>query len=120
MQVISDQHLIMLRQSVRQASRLAGLGAAQQARLTAAISEVARALLSDVGASIFTIRTSEELGARPALEVICVVSSPERAAQAGRVYRSEALAGARALVDDTKIAEVEPSPELWLRMWLVQ
>jgi anti-sigma regulatory factor (Ser/Thr protein kinase) len=116
MQVASDHDMIVLRQAVRQAARAAGLGAAQQARFTAAISEVARAMISDAGESVFTIRTSEP-PARSALEVVCAVTgSPP--VDAGALYLSPNVAGARALVDDAQLDPHDPRPQLMLRMWL--
>lgn len=116
MQVASDHDMIVLRQAVRQAARAAGLGAAQQARFTAAISEVARAMLSDAGESVFTIRTSEP-PARRALEVICSVTGRHKV-DAGSLYVSPNVTGARALVDDAQLDPQEPCPQLMLRMWI--
>lgn len=116
MQVLSDHDMIILRQAVRQAARSVGLGAAQQARFTAAVSEVARALITDTGASIFTIRMSEP-PARSALEVVCEMGIGHQFG-ANEFYACPMITGARALVDEAQLEPTEPSPQLMLRMWL--
>lgn len=118
MRVASDHDMITLRQAVRQAARAAGLGAAQQARFTAAISEVARTMISDVGASVFTIRTSEP-PERRALEVVCAAIG-RAPADVGALYVSPGVAGARALVDEAELDPQEARPQLMLRMWLAR
>lgn len=116
MQVASDHDMILLRQAVRQAARAAGLGTAQQARFTAAVSEVARALFLVSQQGRFTIRLSEPPG-RGALEVVCASECADRSG-AGALFASSSVAGARDLVDDACLEPAEPCPRLLLRMWL--
>lgn len=116
MLVTSDHDLILLRQAVRGAARSAGLGAAQQARFTAAISEVARTMLAGGGESNFTIRLSEP-PARLALEVLCTVGA-EHALDSDALYALPSVAGARALVDDAQLDNAIACSQLMLRMWL--
>jgi anti-sigma regulatory factor (Ser/Thr protein kinase) len=116
MKVASDHDLILLRQAVRNAARSAGLGSAQQARFTAAISEVARALIAGAGESSFTIGLSQP-PARDALEVCCLVRG-DHLLDPAALYGSASVAGARTLVDDAQLDQAPSCLQLMLRMWL--
>lgn len=118
MQVLSDADVIALRQAIRQTARAAGLSAAQQARITAAISEVARALLTVAGDGCFTIRLDDKVGARPALEIACSAGPAGAGTDINPVYALPAVSEARALVDDTQVETAEHGPRLLMRMWL--
>lgn len=119
MQVLSDGDVIALRQAIRQRARAVGLGPAQQARVTAAISEVARALLYGAGAGHFTIRVETGLGSRPAFEVLCAPGYLDEGADPRPIYALPAVAEARALVDDTWVKPTAEGGQLLMRMWLV-
>lgn len=115
-QVNNDYDVISLRQIVREMARTAGLGLAQQARITAAISEVARVLLLDRSDMLFTVQVAEA-GQRRALEVHCV--SPVTCASG----MPEAVGPcpfreARSLVDETTLDMANEEALLTLRMWL--
>lgn len=118
LQVFTELDVIALRQAVRQAGRSAGLGAPQQARITAAISEVARALLAGVGDGSFTVGVRSEPGRRTALEVVCGGGPAGRQATTATLYTTPAVAEARALVDDAQIEAVDGDARLLLRVWL--
>lgn len=119
MQVLSDGDVIALRQAIRQRARAVGLGPAQQARVTAAISEVARALLYGAGAGHFTIRVETGHGSRPAFEVLCAPGYIDEATDPRPIYALPAVAEARALVDDTWVKPTAEGGQLLMRMWLV-
>ena len=112
-----EYDLISLRQAVRQQARAAGLGPPQQARFTAAVSELARLLLHGVGEATFTIGVAADGGGRLALEVACATSSG-RGAAISRIYDSPSLETARHLVDDARLVSAERGPQLSMRMWL--
>jgi hypothetical protein len=117
MQICTDYDMITLRQAVRQTSRAVGLGPAQQARMTAAISEVARALLTERGGGFFTIRLDMRASACPALEVACEAHPGDDDAT-NQLYQSAAVAEARALVDEAQVEFADPGPQLLMRMWI--
>ncbi|MFV9505089.1 MAG: hypothetical protein AB4911_11055 [Oscillochloridaceae bacterium umkhey_bin13] len=119
MQVLSDGDVIALRQAIRQRARAVGLGPAQQARITAAISEVARALLYGAGAGQFTIRIETGIGNRPAFEILCAPGHGGNSTDARPIYALPAVAEARALVDDTWVKSGSEGDQLLMRMWLV-
>ncbi len=118
--VCTEIDVIALRQAVRQAGRAAGLGAPQQARITAAISEVARALLAGVGDGSFTIEVRDGASARPALEVACGGGPAGRQAATACLYATPAVVEARALVDDARIEAADGGARLLLRVWLAR
>jgi hypothetical protein len=113
--VSSEYDLIALRQAVRQQARVAGLAPPQQARITAAISEVARVLLHSLSEANFIIRLAEEAGAPLALEVACG-TSVGHGSMISRLYNSPDLSTARDLVDDARLISAERGPLLALRM----
>ena len=118
-QVVSnDDDLIALRQAIRQTARAAGLGPPQQARITAAISEVARVMLHHDDDPLFTVRVSERAGVRAALEVVCTPHTSTNHNDASRAYSDPSLQEACALVDDSTLEDGWPSPRLTLRMWI--
>jgi hypothetical protein len=117
MQICTDSDMIALRQAVRQTSRAVGLGPAQQARMTAAISEVARALLTGRGGGLFTIRLDMRVSARPVLEVACEAQPGDHDAT-NNIYQSAVVAEARALVDEAQVEFADPGPQLMMRMWI--
>jgi hypothetical protein len=115
--VSSEYDLISLRQAVRVQARAAGLGPPQQARFTAAVSELARVLLHGMGEATFTIGVAMDGGGRQALEVSCAAASG-RAATLSRLYDSPSLDAARHLVDDARLVSAERGPQVSMRMWL--
>lgn len=117
LQISTEFDVITLRQAIRQAGRLAGLGPAQQARITAAISEVARALLAAVGDGRFTIRVDEG-SAQPAFEVACGGGPGGARATTPSLYATPTLVEARGLVDDTRIEAANGATLLLLRVWI--
>lgn len=120
MQVLSDGDVIALRQAIRQRARAVGLGPAQQARITAAISEIARALLYGAGAGEFTIRVDTRTGSRPAFEILCAAGHASHSTDTRPIYALPAVAEARALVDDTWVTSSAEGDQLLMRMWLAR
>jgi anti-sigma regulatory factor (Ser/Thr protein kinase) len=117
LQIRTEFDVITLRQAIRQAGRVAGLGPAQQARITAAISEVARALLAAVGDGRFTIRV-DEWDAQPALEVTCGGGPGGERATTPSLYATPGVVEARGLVDDARIEAANGATLLLLRVWI--
>jgi hypothetical protein len=80
--ITNDYDVILMRQEVRHLARELGLGLAQQAKLAAAISMVARMLLAVNQSTTMRMWTSDPM-ARPALEIACSLTSqpPDNLAQ---------------------------------------
>jgi hypothetical protein len=95
--ITNDYDVIVMRQEVRQLARELGLGLAQQAKLAAAISMVARMLLAVNQSTTMRMWTSDSM-ARPALEIACSLTSqpPDNLAQIENTLRLDEL---RTLVD---------------------
>lgn len=115
-QVRNEHDVITLRQTLRQVGREAGLFPPQQARITAAISEVARVLLAAVGDGSFTIRLKDD-AVPMALEVACGGGAAGERATTPSLYATPSVVEARSLVDETEI-EAADGATLLLRVWL--
>lgn len=111
--VSTDADLIVLRQLLRRSARQCGLSATQQARITAAISEILRALVVQVRSGDVTIRFDNEPGQRPALAVICATPLEAYAL----ISRQPLVREACALADELQVAEAAPNQHLMMRMW---
>jgi len=113
----TDYDVVVVRQHVRQLARELGLGLGQQAKISTAISAVARALLAMSCDTTFRMYI-EESRPRAALVISCglptACASGELAQLEQRVHFSEA----RALVDDATIALDSSGALISLRMWL--
>ncbi|GEM_PF-1137133 len=117
--LVHDEHdVISLRQSVRQMARAAGLGLPKQARITAAISEIARMLLLHGSDVQFTLRVSLN-EPHPALEVSCRLPSV-LAETAAELVQTPLLGEACSLVDEYSPAQIHAGALLTLRMWISQ
>lgn len=119
MVVKSDHDVISLRQAVRQMARMVGLGLPEQARITAAISEIARLLLSHDSKTQFTIRITQQDVTHLALEILC--ASPYTIPPGSMPDGSSDItfcAEARSLVDENSLASSDQGLLLTLRMWI--
>lgn len=116
LQVDTEHDVILLRQAVRQMSRSVGLGLPKQARITAAISEIARALLLDGGTARFIIHVTYE-EPHPALEIVCA-SAVAHAHRAHTGQNPHSLSEACTLVDEASLSVLPDGVSLILRMWL--
>ncbi|MCS6888580.1 hypothetical protein [Chloroflexus sp.] len=96
--VSSDADLILLRQMLRQCARAMAMAPSQQARITAAVSEVVRALIHQFSSSTVTIHCDDS-DARHALVIEC--DTEAEAYQ--RVARQAAVQTAYSLVDEVKV-----------------
>jgi hypothetical protein len=114
--VSTDADLITLRQLLRRSARQCGLSATQQARITAAISEILRALVGQVSSGDVTIRFDDEPGQRPALAVICATPLETYAQISAQPLVREACA----LADELQLVESAPNQHLLMRMWAAQ
>ena len=116
MLITSDHDVIMMRQEVRQLGRQVGLGLIEQARITTAISTVARQLLALESTPVFAAAALTD-SAHTGVEVVCHPRLPALdgvAALAEQVH----FADARLLVDEAEIIAGPGGVRLVLRIWL--
>jgi hypothetical protein len=115
--VLRDEYdVIAMRQEVRQIARNLGLGLTQQAKITAAVSAVARALLGNYPTILLNAHIASQ-GDRQALEVAWTVQ--DSVVDPGQLRVVLNLNEVQLLVDDASIAHGAGGPHLTVRMWLV-
>ena len=117
--VASEHDVITIRQDMRQVARGCGLGLAEQAKLAAAVSGVARALLAEQGCAVFTIKTVGE-GPKKMLEVICRAPLGATFADAEAFAQMIRLDETRVLVDQAAVVQTGRDVVLTLHMRLVR
>ncbi len=117
--ITSEYDVITIRQDVRQLARVFGLGLAEQAKLAAAVSGVARALLAQQGSAEFTIKTVGE-GRRKMLEIVCPACLGEAFANAQAFEQALRLDETRLLVDEATVSQIGHNLRLILHMRLVR
>lgn len=115
--VIDEYDVIAMRQEVRQMARQIRVDLAQQARITAAISGVARELIVQRLSVLFTVLV-RQCGGQPALEVRCdpQIDSPHAARIDFEHNRN--VNDARRLVDEAEFSSSDGRPQLTLRIWI--
>lgn len=114
--VVSDERdVIALRQEVRQVARTLGMGLTRQARITAAITAVARELLGKTDGTTFIIQVIAHSTAS-ALEISCLSPFPP----SEKKYDEKALqfGEARSLADEAFCTPAEQGSLVTLRMWV--
>jgi len=114
--VSSDYDVITMRQEIRLNARSFGMVLSQQARITAAVSAVARTMLATNSRVIFTIQqVAHDLGL--AMEVACAAPLAHTlcAARLESIYNDSEI---RTLVDDANLATKDDMLWLTFRMWL--
>lgn len=118
-QIACEYDVITVRQDVRQLARVFGLGLAEQAKLAAAVSGVARALLAQQGQAAFTIKTVGE-GRRKMLEIVSLVCPSRTCLDARALEQLLRLDEARLLVDEATVLERGHELMLVLRIRLTR
>lgn len=114
---VRDEYgVITLRQHAREIARDAGLSLVAQAKLSAAISCIGRAVLGCGHHALFCIRASSE-GQHDALEVTCAASLATSTAlhDLGQSLESPEI---RRLPDELSVQQTQDTIVLTLRMWL--
>jgi hypothetical protein len=96
--IANDYDVVLMRREVRQLARELGLGLAQQAKLAAAISMVARTLIAINQGTTIRMWTSELL-ACPTLEISCSMASQPLLEDSARLERELRFDEIRSLVD---------------------
>ncbi len=109
--------VVTMRQEVRQLARDLGLGLIPQAKISTAVSTIARALITAQGSTTLSLQ-ADERAARPALNITWPLSSngtPEHLAHLEQVIQFDST---RSLVDEASLISDSHGALLTLRMWL--
>jgi hypothetical protein len=101
--ITHDYDVTVMRQEVRQLGRDLGLGLARQAKLAAAISMVARALLAVNQGTTIRIWTSDST-ASPALEITCSLASQPLLEDLADLERELRISSKHPLVDTMRLS----------------
>jgi hypothetical protein len=115
-EIHNEFDIVNLRHTVRQMARAIGLDLTRQAKVTVAISALARAFLPDQGDVLFKVQVARE--PRESLEVICISSDTHQAQNAEQLERMLDLHEVRMLVDEFHIVLFSNNVHLTIRMWL--
>jgi anti-sigma regulatory factor (Ser/Thr protein kinase) len=115
--VRSELDIVALRHTVRQFARAIGLDLPRQAKVTVAISAVARAFITDYNNVMFTVQIEKQL-TRQALEIVCVSPNTRFVRDEEHLESQLQIHDVRMLVDDFTIALRENDVRLTMRMWL--
>jgi hypothetical protein len=115
--VTTDYDVTTMRQEVRRIARTLGLGLAQQAKITTAISSIARVMLARYHSALFALEPTAQ-GVPAALEIACMLGpAPADETQLEQVLP---LADVRLLVDETTLSYDAGQAVLRLRMHLAR
>lgn len=109
--VSTDADLILLRQVLRQCARTMALTPSQQARVTAAVSEVVRALICQLSSSTITIHCDDS-DIHHALVIECEAESEAY----HRAARQADVQTAYTLVDEVKVQQSPLGCHLAMKM----
>jgi len=113
--VTTEYEVTTMRQEVRRIARALGLGLAQQAKITTAISSIARVLLARYRSAVFALETTAQ-GMPAALEIACMLGpAPTDGIQPEQALD---LADVQLLVDETTLSYHAGQAVLRLRMHL--
>src|SRR4051794_37878271 len=91
--VQTEYDVVTLRQEVRQLARALGMGLCQQAKISTALSVIARALLLNSPSTLFTIGVASQ-GAQPVLQISCVSATALEISGLAQIEQSSYLAEA--------------------------
>jgi hypothetical protein len=117
LQVKSEYDVVVMRQEVRQLARDLGLGLSQQAKISTAISAVARALIATGRCTTMRMRTDDQ-ALHPALEISCTLAVQQTPEELAQLEQALHVGEARALVDEAGLSLDGSGALLILRMWL--
>lgn len=115
--VDKELDVVVLRQAIREVARSLALSLGQQARVTAAISDVARNLLTHHWPMIFAI-TVRTVGVRRALDVICQRPASQSHPSIAEFESQICIESALRLLDEASFIHSAGSPSLTLRIWI--
>jgi hypothetical protein len=101
--VQTEFDVVTLRQEVRQVARSLGIGLCEQAKISTALTVIARALLLSSPSTLFTIVVASQ-GSQPVLQISCVSAAIPEASGIAQIEQSSYMAEARLLVGDVTIS----------------
>jgi anti-sigma regulatory factor (Ser/Thr protein kinase) len=114
----TELDIVNLRHTVRQMARLIGLDLTRQAKVTVAISALARAFLGTDHEVRFTIRVDSAKRKHPALEITCVSKNIQAAQSPDHLEAIFGLYEIRLLVDEFHVELANAQARLTLCVWL--
>ncbi len=114
--VQSEFDIVNLRHTVRQMARTAGLDMTRQAKVTVAISALARGFLTYQDDVQFVVHLSRDV--RPLLEIACLSSNAHHAHSGEQLEAMLNLQEIHLLVDEFRIKVVDNTAHLLMRIWL--
>ncbi len=109
--------VVVLRQAIREVARTLELSLIQQARITAAISDIARDLLTHHLCMVFSILV-HPVGLRRALDVVCQKPDQEPHPSDRSFEHIISIESARQLLDEATFSHASGCPLLTLRIWI--
>ncbi len=109
--------VVVLRQAIREVARSLDLSLVQQARITAAISDIARDLLTHHWSMAFSIQI-QPVGLRRAMDVVCYKPDHQPHPSYVEFERKISIASARQLLDEATFTHESGCPLLTLRIWI--
>jgi hypothetical protein len=102
--VQTEYDVVTLRQQVRQLARSLGMGLREQAKISTALSIIARALLESSSSTLFTIVVATQ-GAQAMLQIACVPVSTSESSDLAQIEQSSYVAEARLLIGDLTLSQ---------------
>jgi hypothetical protein len=114
----TELDIVNLRHTVRQMTRLIGLDLTRQAKVTVAISALARAFLGPNHNVHFTIQVDTARHTTPTLEIICASNNIQAAQSPEHLETIFGLYEIRLLVDEFHIDLTDTLARLTLCVWL--
>lgn len=115
--VRSELDIVTLRHTVRQFARGIGLDLPRQAKITVAISAVARAFIGDHNHIVFTVQVAHRLP-RSALEISCIASCTGSFSHTRVLENQLNVQDIHLLVDEFTTVLKDNAATLTMRMWL--
>jgi hypothetical protein len=115
--VTKEFDVVVLRQALREVARGLDLNLGQQARITAAISDVARNVLTQHWSMRFAIHV-HSIGMRRALDVVCQQPIHQLHPEFRAFEHHINIDAARQLLDEATFSHGAEGPLLTLRIWI--
>ena len=115
--VATDFDVVVLRQALRGFARALDLSLVQQARITAAISDIARTVLAQRWRMVFTMHV-HAVDVRRALTVVCQTADQQPHPSSHEFAARLNVDSVRQLLDEAIISASDASPVLTVRIWV--
>jgi hypothetical protein len=116
LEIRTEFDIVAMRQEVRQAARALGLGLTQQAKISAAISTIARALIAANCHALMCMWTGM-ISTRPAIEITCEASTSQLSVDLAQLTQLLHFGEAQVLVDKATLSLDGDNVLCCLQMW---